>query len=83
MMQSMQKIDEMYEILDELEENLEDLLDGISAAIDMIEDGQTERATQYLIQLEASLEAFLGEDETEEESDGFGVEFDDEDEGSE
>jgi hypothetical protein len=49
----------------------------------MIEDGQTERATQCLMRLEASLESFLGEDEIEEESDGFGVEFDDEDEGPE
>jgi len=73
----MEKINEMYEMLDELEESLEDFLIDISEAIDMLEDGQTKKAIRYLKQLEASLQDFLQEEEGEGESEGFEIEFDD------
>jgi hypothetical protein len=80
----MERIDEMYEMLDELEESLEDLLGDISEAIDMLEDGQTKKAIRYLKQLEASIEEFLREEEGEGESEDFEIEFDeDENEGPE
>jgi len=72
----MERIDEMYEMLDELAENLEDILVGISEAIDMLEEGQTKRAALYLRQLEASLQDFL-QQEDEDESDRVEMEFDD------
>ena len=72
----MERIDEMYEMLDELAENLEDILGGISETIDMLEEGETKRATLYLRQLEASLQDFL-QQEDEDESDRIEIEFDD------
>ena len=66
--------------LDELEENLEDLLGDISEAIDMLKDGQTKKAMRYLEQLEATLQDFLQEEEGEGESEGFEIEFDDDNE---
>lgn len=74
----MERIDEMYEMLDELAENLEDILGGISETIDMLEEGETKRATLYLRQLEASLQDFL-QQEDEDESDRIEIEFDDND----
>jgi hypothetical protein len=73
----MERIYEMYEMLDELEETLEDLLGDISEVIDMLEDGQTDEAIRYMKQLESSLQDFLREEEGEGESGCFEIEFDD------
>jgi hypothetical protein len=43
----------------------------------MLEDGQTDEAIRYLKQLEASLQDFLREEESEGESGCFEIEFDD------
>ncbi len=77
----MERIDEMYELLDELTENIEDVLGGISEAIDMLEEGQTRKATLYLRQIEASLEDFLHL-EDEDESERIEVEFDSDEDGN-
>jgi hypothetical protein len=76
----MERINELYAMLDELEEDLADLLEDISEVISMIEDGQIDEALRYLNELGASLQGFLG-GEGEEESRDYDIEFiDDEDE---
>jgi len=76
----MERIDDLYAMLDELEEDLADLLEDISEVIGMIEDGQIDEALRYLNELGTSLQGFLG-GEGEEESRDYDIEFiDDEDE---
>jgi hypothetical protein len=76
----MERINDLYAMLDELEEDLADLLGDISEVIGMIEDGQIDEALRYLNELGASLQGFLdGEDDGEFR--GYDIEFnDDEDE---
>ncbi len=76
----MERINDLYAMLDELEEDLADLLEDISEVIGMIEGGQIDEALRYLNELGASLQGFLG-GEGEEESRDYDIEFiDDEDE---
>jgi hypothetical protein len=76
----MERIDDLYAMLDELEEDLADLLEDISEVIGMIEDGQIDEALRYLNELGASLQGYLG-GEGGEESRDYDIEFiDDEDE---
>lgn len=72
----MERINELYALLDELEEDLVDLLEDISEVIGMIEDGQIDEALLYLNELGASLQGFLG-GEGEGESRGYDIEFND------
>jgi hypothetical protein len=72
----MEKINDLYAMLDELEEGLVDLLEDISEVIGMIEDEQIDEALRYLNELRFSLQDFLG-GEGDGESRGHDIELDD------